>query len=156
MPPASRTRKKSPSPSPSPEGEGGASRPPQAPQAMGRPVQREDQPLVETYTQSVSFDHRLAPYDIAGSIAHAKMLAKCRIISKTDGAKIVRGLEKIRREIEEGRFTWRTDLEDVHERRGPAHGDDWGRGAASSHGAEPERPGRSRPQALPPGRRPRK
>lgn len=117
MPPASRTRKKSPSPSPSPpRGEGNSARParrkPRKPWA-GRFKERTS-PLVETYTQSVSFDHRLAPYDIAGSIAHAKMLAKCRIISKTDGAKIVRGLEKIRREIEEGRFTWRTDLEDVH------------------------------------------
>lgn len=117
MPPASRTRKESPSPSPSPRsGEGNSARPEsRKPRKLwgGRFAERTD-PLVESFTQSVSFDHRLAPYDIAGSIAHAKMLAKCRIISKADGAKIVQGLEKIRREIEQGRFTWRTDLEDVH------------------------------------------
>ncbi|OGW61322.1 MAG: argininosuccinate lyase [Nitrospirae bacterium RBG_16_64_22] len=105
MPSASRTRRKSSAKAP-------VGRKPRKPWG-GRFAERTD-PLVEAYTQSVSFDHRLAPYDIAGSIAHAKMLAKCRIISKADGAEIVRGLEKIRREIEEGRFTWRTDLEDVH------------------------------------------
>ena len=55
--------------------------------------------FVEQFTQSVSFDKRLAHYDIAGSIAHAKMLAKTKIISKKDRTKIISGLQKILKDI---------------------------------------------------------
>ena len=66
------------------------------------------------YTASIHYDHRLFRHDIAGSIAHARMLAKTEIISQDDGSKIVGGLEKIGREIESGDFPWDSSLEDLH------------------------------------------
>ena len=68
--------------------------------------------LVKRFTASVSFDRRLAPYDLDGSLAHARMLAACGIIPKTDLAAIERGLAKIRREIDAGTFKWSLDAED--------------------------------------------
>jgi len=70
--------------------------------------------IVEAFTESVSFDNRLWRHDIEGSIAHARMLGKQGIISKSDSEKIVRGLKEIAKEIETGRFRFREDLEDVH------------------------------------------
>ena len=70
--------------------------------------------LVERFTESVSFDHRLARHDIRGSIAHATMLAEVGVLSPEDRDAIVRGLEGILAEIEAGVFEWRTSLEDVH------------------------------------------
>ena len=70
--------------------------------------------LVERFTESVSFDHRLAPHDIRGSIAHATMLAEVGVLSPEDRDAIVRGLEGILADIEAGVFEWRTSLEDVH------------------------------------------
>jgi len=70
--------------------------------------------LVEEFTQSVSFDKRLAPFDIAGSIAHVKMLQKQGIIGKEESERIIDGLEEILREIEERKFVWKRELEDVH------------------------------------------
>ena len=70
--------------------------------------------LVKRYTASVDFDRRLAPFDIQGSLAHAQMLAGCRIISTEDLADIRRGLNQIEAEISSGDFTWSLDLEDVH------------------------------------------
>ncbi len=69
---------------------------------------------VKRFTESVSFDWRLYKHDIAGSIAHAKGLAKIGILSKTEAAKIERGLRAIEREIDAGKFKWNTALEDVH------------------------------------------
>ncbi|MDP2729815.1 MAG: argininosuccinate lyase [Dehalococcoidales bacterium] len=66
------------------------------------------------YTASISFDWRLYPYDIAGSIAHAKMLAKQGIISSQDAEKITRGLASIKEEIEQGKFQFKPELEDIH------------------------------------------
>ena len=57
---------------------------------------------VESFTESISFDHRLWQYDIEGSIAHAGMLAKQGIISREDSEKIIRGLEGIAKEIASG------------------------------------------------------
>jgi argininosuccinate lyase len=70
--------------------------------------------LVKRFTASVSFDRRLAPYDISGSLAHARMLAARGIIGRSDLVAIERGLAKIRREIESGTFEWSLDAEDVH------------------------------------------
>jgi argininosuccinate lyase len=70
--------------------------------------------LVKRFTASVSFDRRLAPYDIEGSLAHARMLAARTIISRADLRSIERGLARIRREIETGAFKWSLDAEDVH------------------------------------------
>jgi argininosuccinate lyase len=69
---------------------------------------------VEKYTESISFDRRLWRCDIIGSDAHARMLAKQGIISKKEAGLIVRGLKEISREIEEGRFVFREELEDIH------------------------------------------
>ncbi|MGC9006702.1 MAG: argininosuccinate lyase [Sulfurihydrogenibium sp.] len=70
--------------------------------------------FVEEFTESVSFDKELALYDIAGSIAHAKMLGKQGIIPQEDAEKIVKGLLEIEKEIKEGTFNWKKELEDVH------------------------------------------
>ncbi|MES2830821.1 MAG: argininosuccinate lyase [Pseudomonadota bacterium] len=70
--------------------------------------------LVKRYTASVFFDKRLAPHDIAGSLAHAAMLAQQGIISHDDHSLIVQGMTQIRTEIDDGTFTWQLDLEDVH------------------------------------------
>ena len=70
--------------------------------------------LVKRYTSSVFFDKRLWQADIAGSLAHAEMLAAQGIISPEDHASIQRGMAQIKEEIESGAFEWKLDLEDVH------------------------------------------
>jgi argininosuccinate lyase len=70
--------------------------------------------LVEQFTESVSYDKRLAPFDIAGSVAHVRMLAKQGILSKEEADRIVEGLHKVLEEVESGKFEWKTELEDVH------------------------------------------
>jgi len=69
---------------------------------------------VESFTASIDFDRRLAPHDIAGSIAHARMLGKCGILTKAEAEKIVGGLEEIREEIARGEFQFDQALEDIH------------------------------------------
>ena len=70
--------------------------------------------LVKRYTSSVAFDQRLWQVDIAGSLAHADMLAAQGIISAQDHQDIQKGLEQITQDIAAGRFEWQLDLEDVH------------------------------------------
>jgi argininosuccinate lyase len=70
--------------------------------------------LVKRYTASVSFDQRMWAADIAGSRAHATMLARQKIISDQDLADIKQGLSQIEGEITRGEFTWSLDDEDVH------------------------------------------
>ena len=70
--------------------------------------------FVEAFTASVEFDQRLYRYDIAGSIAHARMLARAGILSGQEQEAIVNGLEKIQSRIESGNFDWSVELEDVH------------------------------------------
>lgn len=70
--------------------------------------------LVKRYTASVFFDKRLWRADIAGSLAHAQMLATQGIISGEDHAAIEKGLAQIAQEIEAEQFDWQLDLEDVH------------------------------------------
>jgi argininosuccinate lyase len=70
--------------------------------------------LVNEYTASIPFDWRLYPYDIAGSIAHARMLAKQGIISDIEAETIIGGLTTIKEEIEQGEFQFRPELEDIH------------------------------------------
>jgi len=69
---------------------------------------------VTEYTVSISFDQRLYRHDIAGSIAHAKMLAKQGIISDKEAETIINGLAAIREEIEQGKFQFKPELEDIH------------------------------------------
>ena len=70
--------------------------------------------LVEAFTASIGFDRRLYREDIAGSIAHARMLARQGIIGEADRDAIVAGLEAIREEIAAGRFEFRPEREDIH------------------------------------------
>ena len=70
--------------------------------------------LVKRYTASVEFDKRLWKADIAGSLAHADMLAAQDIIGDDDLASIQRGMAQITADIEAGRFEWKLELEDVH------------------------------------------
>ncbi|MBA7547918.1 Argininosuccinate lyase [subsurface metagenome] len=69
---------------------------------------------VTKYTASIPFDWHLYRYDIAGSIAHAKMLAKQGIISQEEAEIINNGLASIREEIEQGKFQFKPELEDIH------------------------------------------
>jgi argininosuccinate lyase len=63
---------------------------------------------------SIPFDVRLAPHDIRGSVAHAKMLGRQGIVSPGESAELVRGLETVLREVEAGEFSWTLSDEDVH------------------------------------------
>ena len=71
-------------------------------------------PLMEQINASISFDKRLYAHDVAGSKAHARMLARCGIISDADRDAIIGGLDTILGEIERGEFVFRTELEDIH------------------------------------------
>ncbi|TET37088.1 MAG: argininosuccinate lyase [Dehalococcoidia bacterium] len=75
---------------------------------------KEVEKSVVEYTASIPFDKRLYRQDIAGSIAHARMLAKQGIISEKEAELIVMGLASIREEIERGILDLRADLEDIH------------------------------------------
>lgn len=70
--------------------------------------------LVKRYTASVDFDKRLARFDIQGSLAHAQMLEAVNVITPQDRSDIERGMMQILTEIDEDRFQWLLDLEDVH------------------------------------------
>lgn len=70
--------------------------------------------VVEEFTASLSFDCRLSKEDIAGSIAHAKMLAKCDIISQDDAKEIANGLKAIEKDMNEGKFFFDLSDEDIH------------------------------------------
>ena len=70
--------------------------------------------LMEAINASIGFDRRLYACDIAGSKAHAAMLADCGIITAEDAAAIQQGLDTILQEIESGAFAFKTALEDIH------------------------------------------
>lgn len=70
--------------------------------------------FVAEFTASVQFDQRFYKQDIAGSIAHATMLAKVGVLTDQERDEIIHGLTNIQTEIESGKFEWRIDLEDVH------------------------------------------
>src|SRR5262245_24184024 len=69
---------------------------------------------VAQFTESISFDRRLWRHDIAGSMAHAKMLQKVGLLTRGELRAILRGLSAVAKDIEAGKFRWRSDLEDVH------------------------------------------
>jgi argininosuccinate lyase len=69
---------------------------------------------VARFTESISFDWRLWRFDILGSLVHATMLRKIGIITTAEHRSIVKELEAIGREIHDGKFTWKPELEDVH------------------------------------------
>jgi argininosuccinate lyase len=80
---------------------------------QGRIETRAD-PLFEAFTSSVDQDRRLAPYDVLVSQAHARALARARVISNDDADRLVEALQEIGEELAQGRFQWRDELEDVH------------------------------------------
>jgi len=69
---------------------------------------------VESFTESISFDNTLWKHDIKGSVAHARMLARQRIITKKEADAIVSGLQQISGKIEKGTFSFSSVLEDIH------------------------------------------
>jgi len=69
---------------------------------------------VAEYTTSIPSDLRLYSYDIAGSVAHAKMLAKQGIISDKEAETIINGLTSIKEEIQQNKFQFKSELEDIH------------------------------------------
>ncbi len=77
---------------------------------FSEPTDRE----VEAFTSSLHYDRRLSRFDIEGSIAHARMLAKQGIISKAESQAIVGGLRRIHDDIEGGNFSFHPDDEDIH------------------------------------------
>ncbi len=70
--------------------------------------------LVEQFTASIMFDRRLYRYDIQGSIAHCRMLAKCGIVTDQEAATIIQGLQEITGEIARGDFVFDVRWEDIH------------------------------------------
>ena len=66
------------------------------------------------FTSSLELDHRILRYDVRGSLAHARMLGRQGILSPNETKRIVEGLERILDEVDEKRFVWPSDQEDVH------------------------------------------
>ena len=79
----------------------------------GRFAEKTDR-LVERFTSSIAIDSRLYHYDIEGSIAHCRTLAKAGVISEDEAATLIQGLGVINREIEHGEFQFDDSLEDIH------------------------------------------
>ena len=71
-------------------------------------------PAIAVFNASIGFDIELIEYDLTGSIAHAKMLAKTKIITDTEAQQLVSGLEQIRTEYQQGNFNPGVEAEDVH------------------------------------------
>ena len=80
----------------------------------GGRFEKSTNPLVESYTSSVAQDIALLPYDIAGSIVHARMLGRTLIIPRKDAETLVRGLEDLAADVSLGKFELDDSLEDVH------------------------------------------
>ncbi|HBC92116.1 MAG TPA: argininosuccinate lyase [Pelotomaculum sp.] len=80
----------------------------------GGRFQKETDHLVEDFHSSISFDKRLYKYDIKGSVAHARMLGRCGIITEEEAGAIVRGLEEVLAEIEAGKVELSVEAEDIH------------------------------------------
>ena len=70
--------------------------------------------LAASFVESISYDRRIYKQDIAGSIAHATMLAKVGLITEADRDQIIEGLKSIEKDIEAGNFTFDETLEDIH------------------------------------------
>src|SRR4051812_38958161 len=70
--------------------------------------------IAQKFVESISYDRRIYKQDIAGSIAHATMLAKVNLISDAERDAIIAGLQSIERDIEAGNFQFDESLEDIH------------------------------------------
>ena len=96
---------------------------------------KETDEMVNTFNASINFDKRMYREDIQGSIAHAKMLAECKIISADDSKKIIAGLENILNQIERDEFNFSVELEDIHMNIEKALTDDIGESGGRLHTA---------------------
>ena len=85
-----------------------------APQPWSQRFETALHPAIALFNASISFDINLIEYDITGSQAHSRMLAKVGIISAAEGEMLVNGLEQIRQEFRSGNFNPGVDAEDVH------------------------------------------
>ncbi|MCF4166722.1 argininosuccinate lyase [Zavarzinia compransoris] len=83
-------------------------------QMWGGRFERGPAEIMERINASIDFDRKLYAQDIAGSKAHARMLVATGILTREDGEKIQAGLDAVKAEIEEGRFAFRKDREDIH------------------------------------------
>jgi argininosuccinate lyase len=92
----------------------GPGRPPRALDLWGGHFAHGPAPLMEQINASIGFDKRLWAHDIAGSMAHARMLAAAGLVSAAEARAIVEGLERVRVEIEAGDFPFSSALEDIH------------------------------------------
>ncbi|MEJ2039512.1 MAG: lyase family protein, partial [Desulfosarcinaceae bacterium] len=79
----------------------------------GRFSERTDA-AVEGFTSSIQVDKRLYPYDIEGSIAHCRMLARVGVLTGEEAAQLVEGLGRIKRDLDHGNFQFDDGLEDIH------------------------------------------
>ena len=91
--------------------------------------------IVEAFTSSIDTDKRLYSQDIAGSIAHCRMLSKASIITKEEASLMIKGLLKIKKDIESGRFKYNDSLEDIHMHIEARLAEDIGRVALKLHTA---------------------
>jgi argininosuccinate lyase len=80
----------------------------------GGRFQKATDPQVEAFTESISFDHRLGPFDIEGSIAHVKTLVKAKLLTAAEGKKLVAGLQKVKKLLADGKVPLDSSLEDIH------------------------------------------
>ncbi|HKW93689.1 MAG TPA: argininosuccinate lyase [Methylomirabilota bacterium] len=71
-------------------------------------------PTAEAFTSSLSFDRRLWPYDLIGSAAWARALARAKLITEAELERLLAGLESLRAELSDGTFPFRRELEDIH------------------------------------------
>ncbi|MBI3521754.1 MAG: argininosuccinate lyase, partial [Chloroflexi bacterium] len=71
-------------------------------------------PRIRDFTASLDLDKRLARHDVRGSIAHARMLGRQKVLSAADSGALVSALEAIDAELAAGSFPWPADAEDVH------------------------------------------
>ena len=126
-----------------------------APKLWAGRFSQETDALVHQFNASLSFDRRLWPYDIRGSLAHVKMLGDCGIISPSDAKTIADGLQSLAEDLAEGRAELPPDAEDVHmavetlltQRLGPVAGQ-------AAHGTLAQRPGGDRRSLVCQGRHP--
>lgn len=80
----------------------------------GGRFESEQDPLFERLTASIPFDHVLAPYDLKGSRAHVRMLARIGVLTSEEEEQLLAGLGQIEQEVKEGTFSWRLSDEDIH------------------------------------------
>src|SRR5262245_24484664 len=70
--------------------------------------------VVERFTTSLPVDRRLYPHDLDGSVAHVRALVRARLLAPREGKRLVRGLERVRQELDAGRFRFLASDEDIH------------------------------------------